>query len=199
MDIDTPEKKFKNISYDHSSFDDLVEYLVNHNKSDIHHLSLFLGVYSPNKKKAVEKLGAKLDRDIQYVDTADIVSRIESETMANIDNFFEGFTQSDHILYFKNANKLCGVYVGNSHSRVKYATPEERYFLQKVQAFSGLVILDIEEFRDADKTLRRAAKSVVSFTLPDSNFKRFFWHLKNFSAHGCDLKTTRPDAYDATA
>lgn len=199
MDIDTADKKFKDTAYDHSSFDDLTDHLVDQNESDPHHLSLFLGMYSPNKKKAVEKFASELDREIRYVDTADLVSRIESETMANIDNFFEGFTQSDDILYFKNANKLCGVYVGNSHSRVKYATPEERYFLEKVKEFSGLVILDIEEFRDADKTLRRAAKSVVSFTLPESKLKRFWWHLKNFSPHGYDLKTKRPDAYEATA
>lgn len=195
MDIDTPSDKFKNISYDSSDFNELVSHLTEEIDKQTHHLCLFLGLYEPHKKEALDTLASKLDREVKTVDTDELVSRVESETFENIDNFFEGFDQSNVILYFKNANKLCGVYTGNSHSRVKYATPEERHFLKKVKAFNGLVILDIEEFSDADKTMRRAAKSVVSFTLPDSTLKRFFWHLKNYTLHGCELKTKRPEAY----
>jgi hypothetical protein len=158
-----------------------------------------LGLYTPNKKKALEKLAKTLDRNVEFVDTSELVTRIESETIENLNNFFAGLHQSDDILYFQNGDKLCGAYTGNSHSRVKYATPEERHFLNKVKAFNGLVIMDIEEFTDADKTLRRAAQSIVSFTLPDSIISRFFWHLKNYSLHGVELKTKRPESYMDTA
>lgn len=199
MDIETPSDKFKDISYSNPSFDELITHLTNEIDKQVHHLSLFLGLYIPNKKAALNTIASKLNRDIKLVETNDLISRVESETFENINAFFEGLDQSDVILYFKNANKLGGVYTGNSQSQVKYATPEERHFLKKVKAFNGLVILDIEEFKDADKTLRRAAKSVISFTLPDSKIKRFFWHLKNYSFHGGDLKTKRPDAYQQTA
>lgn len=195
MDIETPSDKFKKISYDSSSFNQLVTHLTDEIDKQTHHLCLFLGLYEPNKKEALKTLASKLDREIKFVDTDDLVSRVESETFENIDNFFEGLDQSDVILYFKNANKLGGVYTGNSQSRVKYATPEERHFIKKVKSFNGLVILDIEEFIDADKTLRRAAESIVTFTLPDSILKRFFWHLKHYTLHGCELKTKRPEAY----
>jgi len=199
MDIETPSDKFKDISYNDSSFDELTNHLTQEIDKQVHHLSLFLGLYQPDKKAALKKWASELDRDIKTVDSRDLISRVESETFENIDAFFDGLDQSNEILYFQNANKLGGVYTGKSQSQVKYATPEERHFLKKVKAFNGLVILDIEEFKDADKTLRRAAKSVVSFTLPDSKVKRFLWHLKNYSFHGCDLKTKRPDAYKQTA
>lgn len=195
MDIKAPEKQFKNVSYNDSSFKEFAEYLSEHNATNPHHLSLFLGMYSPNKRNAVEQLADELDRDIRYVDTADLIFRVESESMEAIDQFFSGFKQTEDILYFKNANNLAGIYVGNSQSQVKYATPEERFFLKKVKEFNGLVILDIEEYKDADKTLRRAAKSVISFTLPDSSLERFWWHLKNYSFNGNDLNTIRPEAY----
>lgn len=199
MDIETPSDRFKNISYKNSAFGELVSHLTKEIDSPGHHLCLFLGVYTPNKQEALDKMSSELKREIRIVDTDDLVTRIESETFANIENFFEGLDESNVILYFKNANKLCGVYTGNSHSRVKYATPEERLFLKKVQDFNGLVIVDIEEYIDADKTLRRAAQSIVSFPLPDSKIKRFFWHLRNYTLHGCELKTKRPEAYlDAT-
>lgn len=198
MDIKTPENKFQNISYGDSNYSELIEHLVTDIGKDKHHLSLFLGLYEPNKQKALEEFEEKFNRKVKVVDTSELASRVESETFEKLDQFFDNMDQSDDILYFKNGDKLCGVYSSYSHSMVKYATPQERYFLKKVKAFNGLVIVDIDEFSDADKTLRRAAHSVISFTLPDSKLKRFFWHLKNYSLHGYDLKTKRPDAYGET-
>ncbi|MDZ7680178.1 MAG: hypothetical protein U5J63_00365 [Fodinibius sp.] len=140
----------------------------------------------------------KLDRNVRQIDTSDIASRIESEAYEKIDKFFDEIDKADDILYFQNGGKLCGVYSSHSHSKVKYATPQERYFLKKVKEFSGLVIVDIEEFSDADKTMRRAAGSIISFTLPDSTLKRFMWHLRRYTFHGFELKTKRPEAYGET-
>jgi hypothetical protein len=199
MDIETPSNKFKDISYNSAAFDELVSHLSQEIDKQEHHLCLFLGLYKPNKKTAVKKLASTLDREVEFVDTSELVVRNETETIENIEAFFAQQKQSDVILYFENGHTLCGVYTGNSHSKVKYATPEERHFLRKVKEFNGLVILDIEEFSDADKTMRRAAESTVSFTLPDSIIKRFWWHLKNYTLHGCELKTKRPEAYEQTA
>lgn len=198
MDIKTPENKFQSVSYGDSNYKELISHLVSKINQNHHHLSLFLGIYEPNKQKALQEVEKKLNRRVQVIDTSELASRVESETFAKLDEFFDEVNQSDDILYFKNGDKLCGVYSSYSHSRVKYATPQERYFLKKVKNFNGLVIVDIDEFSDADKTLRRAAHSVVSFTLPKSKWKRFIWHLKNYSFHGFDLKTKRPEAYGET-
>jgi hypothetical protein len=198
MDIKTPENKFQNISFGDSNYTDLIDHLTTEINENRHHLSLFLGLYEPNKEKALKEFENKFNRKVRVIDTSELASRIESETFEKLDEFFDNMDQADDILYFKNGDKLCGVYASNSHSRVKYATPQERYFLKKVKAFNGLVIVDIEEFSDADKTLRRAAHSIISFTLPKSKLKRAFWHLKNFSPHGFELKTKRPEAYGET-
>jgi hypothetical protein len=198
MDIKTPENKFQNISYGESNYRELVDYLAANIDKNSHHLCLFLGMYAPNKTKALKDLEQKLNRDVEIIDTSEIVSKIESETVTNLENLFADLNQKDSILYFKNGGKLSGVYTNYSHSRVKYATPQERYFLKKVKEFEGLVIVDIEEFTDADKTLRRAAQSIVTFTLPKSLLKRFWWHLTNYSLHGYQLKTKRPEAYGET-
>lgn len=195
MDIKTPENEFQNVSYGDQRYKELTDHLVSDVEKDRHHLSLFLGIYEPNKQKALKELENKLGRKVREVDTSELASRIESETYEKLDDFFDNMEETDDILYFKNGDKLCGVYTSHSHSHVKYATPQERYFLKKVKEFNGFVIVDIEEFSDADKTLRRAAHSVVTFTLPKSKFKRALWHLKNFSTHGFELKTTRPEAY----
>ena len=195
MDIQTPDNEFKNVNYGDDSFNKLREELERTADLNEHHLSLFLGVYKPNKKKALETIAHHLDREVEIVHTEKLVSKIKSETFDNLDAFFDDVHQSNVILYFKNGDKLCGAYTGNSHSRIKYATPQERYFMKKVKSFNGMVVVDIEEYTDADKTLRRAAQSIVSFNLPDSVFQRFMWHLKNYTTHGFELKTKRPEAY----
>ncbi|HKK44677.1 MAG TPA: hypothetical protein VJ964_04100 [Balneolaceae bacterium] len=198
MDIETPDAEFKDVSFNDSSFKKLLDHLVREKDTHKHHLCLFLGLYEPNKKLALNQLASKLGRKITTIDTEKIVSKIESETFENLDDIFDDLHHSKDIIYFKNGDKLCGTYTGYSHSRVKYATPQERYFMNKVKDFEGLVVVDISEFTDADKTLRRAAQSIVTFTLPNSIFKRFFWHLKHYSFNGYDLKTNRPEAYGET-
>lgn len=198
MDVQTVDNKFQGIPYDDSLFNDLKEQLARNADQPKHHLSLFLGVFQPNKEKALKEIADRLNRQVQTIHTEEYVTKIESETFENLDKLFKQVDRSDVILYFKNGGKLCGSYTGNSFSRVKYATPQERYFLKKVQAFNGLVIVDIDEYTDADKTLRRAAQSIVTFNLPDSKFQRFMWHLKNYSLHGVELKTKRPESYGET-
>jgi len=195
MEIETPDKEFKDVSFNDSSFQKLTNRLTQEINNKGHHLCLFLGLYEPNKKVALDQLSDKLGRKVTVIDTEKIVSKIESETFENLDAVFEDLHHSKDIIYFKNGDKLCGTYTGYSHSRVKYATPQERYFMNKVKDFEGLVVVDISEFTDADKTLRRAAQSIVTFTLPKSTLKRFFWHLKHYSFNGYDLKTNRPEAY----
>lgn len=195
MKIETPDSTFKNITFGDQAFGDLKDELARTADKKEHHLSLFLGLYEPNKQKALDEIAQKLNREVKVINTEELVSKIESDTFERLDELFENLDQSDVILYFKNGDKLCGAYTGNSYSRVKYATPEERYFIKKVKKFNGVVVVDIDEYTDADKTLRRAARSIVSFHLPDSKLQRFIWHLKHYSLQGSDLKTKRPEAY----
>src|SRR5690625_3238076 len=166
MDIQTADRKFHHINYGDSSFNELSDELIRTADQEQHHLSLFLGLYQPNKKRALDELADKLDRKVKVIDTGTLISKIESITFANLDTLFEGLDQSNVILYFINGGRLCGTYTGYSLSRVKYATPQERYFLKKVKHFNGMVVVDIEEFTYAVKTLRLACQATSHFYLP---------------------------------
>lgn len=195
MDIKTPDGKLKNITFKDDEFDEFVNTLVDISRDPGHHLSLFLGVFLTDKEKALKNISDATGLEVQILDFNDIVSKAEEETYRNLDEKFEKYNSSNSILYFENGDKLCGAYTGFTHSRVKYATPQERYFLKKVQDYEGIVIVDITEYTAADKTLRRAAGSVISFPLPNSTLVRFFWHLKNYTLHGFQLRSKRPEAY----
>lgn len=191
----TSEETLHNLTFNDSSFQTLLDSLSESIQKKTHHLSLFLGVYLPDKKKALKKISDAAGLEIVTVDFNELVSKSEQETFKKIDEFFGRHQNTESLLYFKNGDKLCGAYSGFTHSRVKYATPQERYFLKKVRSFQGIVIIDITEYTAADKTLRRAANTVVSFPLPGSTIQRFLWHLKNYTLHGFELRSKRPEAY----
>ncbi|MFH5834147.1 hypothetical protein ACG2F4_18180 [Halalkalibaculum sp. DA3122] len=172
------------------------EQFIDHLKSGkAYHLALFIGLYENNKQKALKEIAKATGKEVLEYDFDDIVSKIERDTVDAVDQLWEEVKDSDAILHFSNGDKLCGAYTGFSHSKVKYATPQERYFLQKIQAFQGLVIIDITEYDSADETILRAADSIIKFPLPSSSLQRFWWHLKHYSLHGFDLKTKRPESY----
>lgn len=193
--MSTGENNLQNLKFNDSSFPNLLDALTKAAQEKTYHLSLFLGVYLPDKQKALDTISDVTGLEIATVDFNDLVSKSEDETFRNFDEFFSRHQNSDTLLYFKNGDKLCGAYTGFSHSRVKYATPQERYFLKKSRSYQGIVIIDITEYTAADKTLRRASDSIVSFPLPASTIQRFFWHLKNYTLHGFELRSKRPEAY----
>ncbi|MDX1638346.1 MAG: hypothetical protein R3281_10280 [Balneolaceae bacterium] len=196
MDIDTPSDTFKNISFKkQDQFKKLVSHLEENVSSADHHLCLFLGLYEQSKKKALKQVAQATGLEVKKIDFNDIISKVEQETYDNLDELFYDLDKKQKLIYFTNGDKLCGAYTGFTHSKVKYATPQERYFLKKVKDFEGLVIIDISEYDNADETMLRAAQSIVKFPLPDSRLQRFWWHLKHYSLHGFDIKTKRPDRY----
>lgn len=198
MDLKISARKLDSITYNSDAYIEFKNNLPGYLEDSPYHLSLFLGLYLADKKTALEEIARVAKKEIERIDLNAIVLKSEEETINRLDELFELYKSPDSILYFENGSKLCGAYTGFTHSKVKYATPQERYFLEKVQAFGGLVIIDIPEYTDADQTIRRAAQSVISFPLPDSRLKRFLWHLKHYSLHGYDIKTKRPEIYGET-
>ncbi len=196
MDIKSAEDSFQNVTYNDPSFDELLEYIRTDPQEESYHLCLFVGKPDGNKSDALQRIAENSSLDIAEVDANTIISKIESETYNKIDRVFENHMPADALLYLKNASRLCGVYTGYTHSRVKYATPQERYFLKKVQEKGGLYVVDIDTDTDADTTIRRAAQSIVNFKIPKSFFKRFFWKLRRqVTVHGYQIKTDRPESY----
>lgn len=194
MNIETPDQKLVNIRYGDEMFQSYLDHIKNV-PGDNCHLSLFVGLFEPDKKKALKKVRNYTGKPIEHINIEGLVSKIEKETFRNLDDLFNKYGETDSILYFEQGDKLCGAYTGFTHSKVKYATPQERYFLNKVQKFDGIIIIDISENDNADLTLRRAAHSIVLFPVPKSPFRKLIWSLKHYSLHGYDIRTKRPEEY----
>jgi hypothetical protein len=199
MDIKSAEQSFQNVTFGEDSFEDLLNHLKTLPNEESYHLSLFIGKRQQQKEDALKQMAEAAGRDIHEMDANEIISRAETGTIANLDYAFKKYDAENTILYLKNGSRLCGVYTGYTNSKVKYATPQERYFLKKIQETNGVFVIDIETTTDADTTIRRAAQSIVDFPPSQSMLKKLLRKLKGVSVHGYQIKTKRPGHYSNTS
>src|SRR5699024_7199653 len=96
------------------------------------------------------------------------------------------------MIYMSNGANLCGAFTGFSLSKVKYATPQEKYFLKKIEANNAFVVIDFETIDGVDTTLNRASHAIITFPPPVSGLKGFFARLKQIRINGFDLNSDRP-------
>lgn len=199
MDIKSAEQSFQNANLGEHSFDELIDHLSRAQNLEPYHLSILIGKDQDKLDIALQKMADASNRKILDVDANEVISKIESETYANLDTLFKRYYADESILHLQNGSRLCGVYTGYTHSKVKYATPQERYFLKKVQQKGGFYVIDINDDDDSDTTIRRAAQSIVHFPKPDSIFKTLLNKLKGVSVHGHQIETKRPEHYGKTS
>lgn len=187
-----PTSTLNKLSYNAPEVDSFIEELKQVNVDSSYYLVLLVGPYQKGKKQFLEKLADRIGQSITHIDLHDIVTMYEDETYGNIDSLFEGLNKEESILFFSNADRLCGAYTGYTYSKTRYATPQERYFLKKIQKMEKIILLDILDIDNVDKTLERNSHFALSFDKPTSVLKRFTWNLGNYSFHGHQIVSKRP-------
>jgi len=189
----TTNNKIEKVPYDSDEYKNVIGSISDRNTSD-NRIILFLGPYLPHKKRALDDIKKNSALNIELVETSEYISSSFHETKKNLDDLFLD-AEENQLFYFVNGDKLCGVYTGFTQSKVKYATPQERYFFEKVKHFQGVVIIDIANVDAADESLLRKSDVNISFPMPKSLFSRFMFGLKNYSFHGYNFRTKRPEKY----
>jgi hypothetical protein len=160
--------------------------------SSKHTLIVFAGPFHTNRNAAMDELKREVIGKVVEVDLAEIITPYEEETYQNIDRALEDIDQKASLIIFRNAEQLNGVYTAFSGSIVKYATPQERYFLQKVKNIKAPVVLEFKDFDQLDRTVVRTADSVMYFRPPSSLIERLVWKLQNVHVHGSSFLSPRP-------
>lgn len=199
MEIASAQQSFKNVTYGEDSFNELLNQLASPSAASPYHLSLLVGTEGEAKGHVVKEIADATERNIYSLDANDIITKVESESFENLDYVFSKYEANHALFYLKNGSRLCGVYTGYTQSRVKYATPQERYFLKKVQQTGGIFVVDMNTSTDADTTVQRAAQSIINLPAPRSGLKRLLQKLRGVSVHGHQIKTERPERYGKPA
>jgi hypothetical protein len=138
---------------------------------------LFAGESGTGKTMAAQVLGRELGLDLFRIDLATIVSKYIGETEKNLDRIFDAAEGSNAILFFDEADALFGKRSEVSDAHDRYANIEVAYLLQKMESYSGAVILATNFRHNIDDAFLRRLDFVIDFPFPEPEDRARIWRL----------------------
>jgi AAA+ superfamily predicted ATPase len=137
--------------------------------------ALFSGPPGTGKTTAAEAIANELATELFRIDLSRVVSKYIGETEKNLAIAFREAERSGALLLFDEADALFGkrTEVRDAHDR--YANLEVSYLLQRVESFSGLVILSTNKLGNIDEAFQRRLRFVVRFDPPGPALRVELW------------------------
>lgn len=136
---------------------------------------LFHGPPGTGKTLTAGLMGKEFEKDVYRVDLSQIVSKYIGETEKNLSKIFDRAEHKDWILFFDEADALFGKRTNVQSSHDKYANQEVSFLLQRVEDFSGLMILASNYKANMDDAFLRRFHSIVHFPMPNSQERLKLW------------------------
>lgn len=177
--------------YNSSDADSLIDKLSGIRVDGSYYLLVLAGRYNSGKNAFLSKLSKKAG-EISSVDLRSVISTNEEESYRNLDRLFASMDDSHKVIHLECGDVLSGEYTGFTYSTVRYATPQEKYLLNKIQNSEKVVILDLKDKANITKTLERKAQVAIEFDAPSSGLSRLLWKLKQIRLNGHTFENKRP-------
>ncbi len=137
--------------------------------------SLFYGPPGTGKTFAATLLGKETNHPVFRVDLSLVVSMYIGETEKNLGRLFDEAEQKDWILFFDEADALFGKRTNVRNANDRYANQEVAYLLQRIEDFSGLVILATNIQTNIDEAFSRRFQSMIHFSKPGMKQRKLLW------------------------
>ncbi len=136
---------------------------------------LFTGPSGTGKTMAAEILAGELGFDLYQIDLSTVVSKYIGETEKHLNAIFKEAEHSPSLLFFDEADALFGKRTEVKDAHDRYANIEVNYLLQRIEQFTGVVILATNLQRNLDDAFLRRMQDVVEFPLPDETSRARIW------------------------
>jgi SpoVK/Ycf46/Vps4 family AAA+-type ATPase len=159
--------------------------------------SLFFGPPGTGKTFTAALLGKYTGYDVYRIDLSLVISKFIGETEKNLTKIFDRAENKKWILFFDEADALFGkrTQVKDSHDR--YANQEVSFLLQRVEDYSGLVILATNLKSNIDEAFARRFQSIIYFKMPSAKERLKIWQNtfshKTIFADDVDLEQVSAD------
>jgi AAA+ superfamily predicted ATPase len=137
--------------------------------------SLFYGPPGTGKTLVACLIGKLCEMDVYRIDLSMLVSKYIGETEKNLEKVFQMAENKKWILFFDEADALFGKRTGVSDSHDRYANQETAYLLQRIEDFSGVVILATNLKSNIDEAFARRFQSLVYFPIPQPEERLRLW------------------------
>ncbi len=142
--------------------------------------ALFHGPPGTGKTLTAALLGKTFQLEVYRIDLSMVVSKYIGETEKNLERVFAKAENKNWILFFDEADALFGKRTAVQDSHDRYANQEISYLLQRLEDYSGLVILASNMRNNVDEAFMRRLQSVIYFKKPQAKERLCLWK-KSFS------------------
>jgi len=136
---------------------------------------LFYGEPGTGKTLAASLLGKYTERPVFRVDVSMLVSKYIGETEKHLAKLFDKAENKNWILFFDEADAIFGKRTNVRDAHDKYANQEVSYLLQRIETFSGLIILASNFKNNMDKAFTRRFHSCIKFNNPKYEERLRIW------------------------
>lgn len=136
---------------------------------------LFYGPPGTGKTLAATLIGKATEQPVFRVDLSLVVSKYIGETEKNLGRLFDEAEDKRWILFFDEADALFGKRTQTKGANDRYANQEVAYLLQRIEHFSGLVILATNIQTNIDEAFSRRFQSMVHFPKPGQKERKALW------------------------
>lgn len=136
---------------------------------------LFYGPSGTGKTLTATLIGKQFGKDVYRIDLSQVVSKYIGETEKNLEKVFLRAEHRDCILFFDEADALFGKRTGVQSSHDKYANQEVSYLLQRMEDFSGLLVLASNFKNNIDAAFLRRFQQLIHFPAPDAEERFQLW------------------------
>jgi len=136
---------------------------------------LFYGPPGTGKTLTATLIGKEFQKDVYRIDLSQVVSKYIGETEKNLNQIFERAQNKDWILLFDEADALFGKRTNVQSSHDRFANQEVAFLLQRVEDFSGLMILASNFKSNIDDAFLRRFHALVHFPMPGAQERLRLW------------------------
>jgi len=144
--------------------------------------ALFLGPSGTGKTLAASWLANRLGIPLYRVDLAAITSKYIGETEKNLAKLLGQAEQEEVVLLFDEADSVFGKRTEIKDSNDRFANAQTNYLLQRIETYSGVVILTSNSKARFDSAFTRRLDMMIEFPLPNPEERRAIWlsHLGTY-------------------
>lgn len=138
--------------------------------------ALFEGQSGTGKTMAASIIGRALGLDVYQIDLSCVVSKYIGETEKNLSLIFSEAQDSNAVLFFDEADALFGKRSEVKDAHDRYANIETAYLLQRMEEYSGIVILATNMKQNLDEAFVRRMRFIIHFPFPNDDDRERIWH-----------------------
>ena len=139
--------------------------------------ALFTGPSGTGKTLAACLLASQLQMDVYRLDLSAVVNKYIGETEKNLNQVFSRAEELDVILLIDEGDALLTQRTSVNTSNDRYANLETNFLLQRLESFSGILILTTNSSEHIDSAFQRRMDVTIEFRPPDATERWHIWQL----------------------